>query len=96
MPGHIHFDRACSADAFELALLQNAQKLCLKRRGDLAYFVEKQRAAVGQFEAALAQIRRAGKSAALMAEKFGFKHIAGKRRAVHFDERLGVTRREVV
>ncbi len=44
--------RAFLADAFELALLQHAQRLALQLERDLADLVEEQRAAIGQLEAA--------------------------------------------
>ena len=47
---HVHLDRAGSPDALKLAFLKHAQEFRLKRRCDLADFVQKQRAAIGQFE----------------------------------------------
>ena len=49
---HVNFQGLRAADALELAFLQHAQQLGLERGGDFADFVQKQRAAVGEFEAA--------------------------------------------
>ena len=49
-----HVDAAClrGADALELAGFENAQQLGLLANGDVGDFVEKERAAVGELEAA--------------------------------------------
>ena len=52
-------DRLGAAEPLELALLQHAQQLHLRRQVDVADLVEEQRAALGQLEAALlARLRR--------------------------------------
>ena len=71
---HVHLDRLRAADALELAFLQHAQQLGLEGRRNLADLVEKQRALVGQFEAALALADAPGERALLMTEQFGFQH----------------------
>ena len=50
----VHLDGAVAADAFQFALLQDAQQLGLDLRGNLADFVQQDGAAVGQFEPAFA------------------------------------------
>jgi hypothetical protein len=47
----IHFVRATAPYTLEFLLLQDAQQLRLQRRADVAYFVQKQRAFIGHFEA---------------------------------------------
>ena len=51
---HIHPDLLAAADPLDDLLLQEAQHLHLERQGQLADLVEKERPAVGQFEAPLA------------------------------------------
>ena len=70
---HVRIDRASSAEPFELAVLQHAQQLHLNGRTDLADLIEKQRAAVGQFESAFLAGIRAGEGALLISEQFGFE-----------------------
>ena len=50
---HVHRLLVPAAETAEPALLQHAQQLDLRRRRHLADLVEKQRAAIGQLEAAL-------------------------------------------
>ena len=82
--------------ALELALLQHAQQLHLRAEVDVADLVEKQRAAVGQLEAALLPRLRAGERALLVAEQLGLDQALGQRRAAHLDERLLGAQRVVV
>ena len=65
---HVDLDRPHAADPFEFAFLQNAQQLDLEARRNVADLVEKQRAAVGEFEPALAQRLGAREGAAFMTE----------------------------
>jgi hypothetical protein len=53
---HVDFLLGAAAEAAELALLQHAQQLDLRRRRHLGDLVEEQRAAIGQLEAAGAPI----------------------------------------
>src|SRR6185369_4300664 len=50
----IHRLQAVGADSFELLFLQGSQQLGLKSQRNVTDFVEKQRAAVGQLELAVA------------------------------------------
>ncbi len=84
----VDFGGVRAADAFEFALLQHAQKFDLNGRRNLADLVEKQRAAVGQFEAALAVGGGAGERAFHVAEEFAFNEIFGQRGAVGLDKGL--------
>ena len=61
------------ADALELALLEDAQQLRLRRRRHLADLVEEDRALVGGLEPALAHRHRAGEGALLVAEQLGLE-----------------------
>ena len=47
---HVDFDGLCSPHAREFPFLQHPQQFGLRGRAEIADFVEKQRAAVGQFE----------------------------------------------
>ena len=71
----IHLDGAVAADAFELALLEDAQQLGLDLRRNLADFVQQDGPAVGQFEAAFAFGQRAGERALFVAEEFAFDEV---------------------
>ena len=84
-------DRLLAADALELAVLQDAQQLGLRRLVQVADLVEEDRAAVGQLEAAAPQRRRARERALLVTEELALDQLGGDRRAVDLDER---TRRE--
>ncbi len=70
---HIDLPRARRAQPFDLAGFEHAQQFCLLPDGHISDFVQKNRAAVGQFEAADAIGARVGKSAFHVAEKFAFK-----------------------
>ena len=83
-------------DALELALLQHAQELDLRGQVDVADLVEEQRAALGQLEAALLPLLRAGERALLVAEELGFDQALRQRGAADLDERLLGPQRVVV
>ena len=69
---HVDADRRRAAEALDLALLQHAQQLDLRRRADVADLVEEERAALGQLEPPLLERLRAGERALLVAEQLGF------------------------
>ena len=77
-----------AAQPLELALLQHAQQLDLRREVQLADLVEEQRAAVGQLEAPLLGGVRAGERALLVAEQLRLDQVVRQRRAADLDERL--------
>ena len=81
-----------AAEPLEAALLEHAQQLGLRDQRHVADLVEKQRAVVGQLEAAGLAIVRAGERAFFVAEDFRFEQRVGQRRAVDRLE-LGVARR---
>jgi hypothetical protein len=93
---HVELQRSAAADPFQFALLQDAQQLGLKGRRDVADFVEKERAAVGHFEAALARRHGAGEGALLVPEEFRLEQVLGQRSAVEADVGSARTWRVVV
>src|SRR6266404_300767 len=70
---NINFARARIPDPFKFLLLQYAQQLRLHRKRYLADLVEKQRAAVCQFEAARLVLDRAGKRPLHMPEELALE-----------------------
>jgi hypothetical protein len=75
-----------AADPFVGAFLHGAQQFGLQFQGQFADFVEKERAAVGAGERAVALAGRAGERAALVAEKFAARQFGLHRRAVQDDQ----------
>ena len=73
-------DRLGAAQALELPLLQHAQQLDLRRQIQLADLVEKQRAALGQLEAALLGRLRAREGALLVPEELRLDEIVREAR----------------
>ena len=69
MQPDVGLDRLGAAEPLELALLQHAQQLDLRRQVDVADLVEEQRAALGQLEAPLLARFGAGERALLVAEQ---------------------------
>ena len=88
---HIHLHRLVVAHPLQLAALHKAQQLGLQRQRHLADLVQKQRAAVGGFDAPRAPLHRAGKGAARMAKEFGFKQRFRNRRAIDGNKRLAAS-----
>ena len=73
---HVHADRRLTTDAIELAFSQHAQQARLQGRGHVADLIEKQRSAIGLFEAAATQRVGTGERAALVAEQLGFQQFS--------------------
>ena len=67
------FSGACQADWFELAFLENTEDLRLKFQRHVSNFIEKQRAAIRQREAAKVRIEGPRESSSLMSEKLTFE-----------------------
>ena len=84
-----HIDAAClrRADALEFAGFKHAQQFGLLAKRDVGNFVEKERTAVGQFEAADAIGARIGECAFYVAEYLAFEGSFGKPAGVDGDER---------
>src|SRR5262249_2185887 len=83
---HIDLQRLGAPQALELLLLENAQELGLQFERDVADLIQKQRAVVGELEAADLLRDRAGERAALVAEQLAFQKPERNRGAVHLDE----------
>ena len=66
---HVGLQRLMSTDTLELPFLEHAQQRNLCLGGKLADLIEKDRAALGQLEAADAPLMRAGKCTLLMTEE---------------------------
>src|SRR5215472_9496797 len=85
-----------AASTFELLFLQDPQQFRLQRRRNVAYFVQKQRAFVGHFEAANLLRNGSGEGTLLMTEEFALQKIVGNGRAVQCDKWAIIARAEVV
>src|SRR6185503_15956652 len=85
-----------AAHALELLFLEDAQELGLQVGRDLADLVQQERAAVGELEATLAHLVRAGEGAALVTEELRLEQLLRQRRAVHADERTVLARAVLV
>src|SRR4249920_3554317 len=74
---HVDFELLCAAEAHELALLNDAEKLGLGFRADGGDFVEEDGALIGDFEEAFFGGNCASESALYVAEKLGFEKVHG-------------------
>ncbi len=79
-----------TAEALNLALLQNAQQLRLQRQRHLRHLIEQQGAALRLLEFPGVTGVRAGEGAPFVAEQHRLEHVLGDRRAVDGDERPAV------
>src|SRR3546814_8167629 len=79
----------CSSDL-------KAQQLDLQGQGNVADLVEKQRAAMREFDLAFGRLDRAGERALFMPEQLAFEQILGDRGAVDRDERAVAPRARLV
>jgi len=79
---HVDGDRLAAAHRIDLAPLQHAQQLDLHVQRQVADFVEKDRAAVGQLEAADPVGHGSGKSPLAVTEQLAFNQILGDGSAV--------------
>ena len=85
---HVYADGLGPPDPFKFAFLQKSQQLGLKLRGNIPDFIEKHRAAVGQFHLAFFQLQGAGKRSLFMAEKLALQQFLRQSDTVDRDERL--------
>ena len=85
---HVDLDQFRAAHHAEGAVFDDAQQIALAFRRQVADFVEEQRTAVGQQEAAGLVGQGPGERAFPMAEQFGFDQLFRQRGAVDEDERL--------
>ena len=88
----VRLEQPGAAEPLELALLQDAQELGLRRQAHLADLVEEQHAAGGQLDLARLGLLRAREGATLVAEELGLEQLLGERRAVQRDERAALAR----
>src|SRR6266567_1475362 len=84
---HVDLARACVADAFNFLLLQDPQQLGLHGQRDFPNLVEKERAAVGEFEPPGLVAHRARERAAHVPKEFAFENVLGDGATVDLDER---------
>ena len=75
---HIDADGTLTTHLFEGALLKKAQQFYLQQFGQLGYLVEKNRAAVGQFEPTLLVPNGSGESTLYMPEQFALDQPFGQ------------------
>ena len=85
---HVDADQFRAADHPEGAVLEHAQEVALALGGEVADFVQEERAAVGQLKPAGLVGDRAGEGAFDVAEQFGFEQLLGQGGAIDGDERL--------
>src|SRR6266481_8706058 len=88
--------RARAAQPLELPLLQHAEQFGLQFERNLPYLVQKNRAAVGHFEAADALRDCSRECALLVSEQLAFQQTRRNSRAVEFDERLRAPRTQIM
>ena len=84
---HVDRRRCPRADAPHHPLLENAEELGLRRRGQVRDLVEKQRAAVGEAEVTFLATVRPRERALFVAEQLGLDQRVGDGAAVDADER---------
>ena len=84
---HVGANRLRAAQPLELARLNHAQQLDLGRQVQLADFIEKERAPLGELEASFLRRVRAGERPFFVAEQLRFDEALRQRRAAHLDER---------
>ena len=75
------------AEPYHFTLLNDSEQLDLDRQGELADFVQKQRAAVRGLEETGPVLNGAGKGATGVSEQFALDERVGKGATVHGDER---------
>lgn len=85
---HIHADQLAPADTEEFVLGQHAQQSGLQRQRHIADFIQKQRAAVGLFEAAYVPLGGAGEGAGFVAEQLAFQQLGRNGGGVERNERF--------
>src|ERR1700739_910678 len=85
-----------AAQAFKFLLLQDAQQFGLQSRRNVAHFVEKERAFVGQLETANLLCYGTGECASLMAKKLAFQQIERNGSTIQLYKRAAAPRAQVV
>src|SRR5262249_29378700 len=82
-----------AADALELVVLQDLQKLGLKADVHIADLIQEDGPAVGHFEHARLLLERAGERAALVPKQFALDKLRRERRAIQLQKELLGARR---
>src|ERR1700739_639625 len=85
-----------AAQAFKFLLLQDAQQFGLQSRRNVAHFVEKERAFVGQLETANLLCYGTGECASLVAKKLAFQQIERNGGAIQLYKRAPEPRAQTV
>ena len=93
---NIHLDGARAAQPLEFVLLQNPQELGLQLERNIANLVKKQRAAMGQLEAADALRDGAGERALFVTEQLAFQKPRRDGGAVHLYQGALAARAEMM
>src|SRR5262249_5491597 len=70
-----HGNRPIRSESNDCALLQHAQELGLRRQGQLADLVEKERSSAGRLERAFSRAVRPGKRSALVSKQLAFDKL---------------------
>src|SRR5690606_17572607 len=84
---YVGVEGLAAAYAFEAAVLQKAQKLGLRLGRELSYFVQKQRAVLGELDPAPHAPVGSREGATLVPKQLAFYELRGERAAVHRHER---------
>ena len=90
---NVHFDGFAAPDPLESPFLEHAEELHLHRQGNVAHFVEEQRAPVGLFEATSALSHGPGERTFFVPEQLAFEERFGQGRAVDRHELAGASAR---
>src|SRR5262249_27764512 len=85
---HVDPDSPTSADALDLALLENAQKLCLELRLERAHLVQEETAALGQLELSQTALIGARERPTLVPEQLRLDQGLGETGETDRDERF--------
>src|SRR5467141_4266842 len=88
--------RARASQPLELSLLQHAEQFGLQLERNLSYLIQKNRTAVGYFEAANALRDRSRECALLMPKQLAFQQARRYGRAVELHEGLGPPRTQIM
>jgi len=75
---NVNLDRPRPAKPLELTLLQNAQELSLKRKRQLADFIEEDESTIGDFEFAFLLRDRPSEGSAFVAEQFALEEPSAR------------------
>src|SRR6267143_188367 len=88
--------RARASQPLELPLLQHAEQFGLQFERNFSYFVQKNGAAIGHFEAADPLRDRSGECAFLVPEQLALQQARRNGRAVELDEGFGAPRAQIM